>query len=82
MDSVKMTRFEKMLSSIAEFNAHDHKYINYVSYIGYGVCDLTIMIRGTAGTMRYGGYTWRECVRQYNAMARDKEAKRAALYGY
>lgn len=77
-----MTRFEKMLAAIYEYNTHKHKYISWVSYIGYGVCDLTIKISGTAGTMRYGGYTWRECVRRYNAMAREKETKRAALYGY
>lgn len=77
-----MTRFEKMLGAIYEYNTHEHKYISWVSYTGYGVCDLTIKIRGTAGTMRYGGYTWRECVRQYNAMAKEKESKRAALYGY
>lgn len=77
-----MTRHEKMLSNISKYNSSNHRYIYYVSYIGYGVCDVDIKIRGVAGTMRYGGYTWRECVRRYNAMARDKEAKRAALYGY
>lgn len=77
-----MARFEKMLANIAEYNSNNHRHIFYVSYIGYSVCDLTVKISGTAGTMRYGGYTWRECVRQYNAMAREEKSKRAALYGY
>ena len=78
-----MTRFEKMLANIAEYNGNNHRHIFYVSYIGYSVCDFTVKISGTAGTMRYGGgYTWRECVRRYNAMAREEKSKRAALYGY
>lgn len=77
-----MTRFEKMLANIAEYNSRNHRHIFYVSCIGYGVCDLTIMIRGMSGTMRYCGYTWRECVRRYNAKAREEKSRRAALYGY
>jgi len=77
-----MTRFEKMLANIEEYNSNNHRYIYYVSYIGYGVCDFTVKISGMAGTMRYGGYTWRECVREYNAMAREEKSKRAASYGY
>lgn len=77
-----MTRFEKMLANIAEYNSNNHRHIFYVSYIGYSVCDLTVKISGTAGTMRYGGYTWRECVRRYNAMAREEKSERAASYGY
>lgn len=77
-----MTRFEKMLANIAEYNMYNHRHIFYVSCIGYSVCDLTVKISGTAGTMRYGGYTWRECVRRYNAMAREEKSRRDALYGY
>lgn len=77
-----MARFEKMLANIAEYNEHNHRHIFYVSCIGYSVCDLTVKISGTAGTMRYGGYTWRECVRRYNAMAREEKSRRDALYGY
>lgn len=78
-----MTRFEKMLANIAEYNSNNHRHIFYVSYIGYGVCDFTVKISGTAGTMRYGGgYTWRECVRLYNAMAEEEKNRQAALYGY
>lgn len=75
-----MTRFEKMLANIAEYNSHNHRHIFYVSYIGYGVCDMDIKISGTAGTMRYGGgYAWRECVRRYNSMAREEKNRQAAL---
>lgn len=75
-----MTRFEKMLANIAEYNSHNHRHIFYVSYIGYGVCDMDIKISGTAGTMRYGGgYTWRECVRRYNSMVREEKNRQAAL---
>lgn len=77
-----MTRFEKMLANIAEYNGHNHRHIFYVGYIGYGVCDLTVKISGTAGTMRDCGYTWRECVRRYNSMAREEKNKRAALHCY
>jgi hypothetical protein len=77
-----MAKFEKMLANIAEYNSNNHRHIFYVSYIGYGVCDFTVKISGTAGTMRYGGYTWRECIRRYNAMAKEEKSKRAALYGY
>lgn len=73
---------KKMLANIAEYNRHNHRHIFYVSYIGYGVCDVTVKISGIAGAMRYGGYTWRECVRQYNAMAREEKSKRATSYGY
>lgn len=75
-----MAKFEKMLANIAEYNSHNHRHIFYVSYIGYSVCDLTVKIIGTAGTMRYGGgYTWRECVRRYNSMAREEKNRQAAL---
>lgn len=43
---------------------------------------LTVKISGTAGTMRYFGYTWRECIRRYNARAEEEKSERDASYGY
>lgn len=65
-------------TGLERFNSQHHWYIDHVS------CDniYVVIISGTAGIMRYMDYSWRDAVRRYNAMAKEKETKRAALYGY
>lgn len=58
-------------TGIEKFNRQNHNYINWVSRDNI---HSTIIIRGTAGFMRYMYYSWREAVRRYNTRARENGA--------
>ena len=52
---------------IADFNAKRHKYIDYVEVVPGG----WIKIRGAIGSRTYLYYTFGECVKKYNAEAKE-----------
>ena len=52
---------------IAYFNAKRHKYIDYVEVVPGG----WIKIRGAIGSRTYLYYTFGECVKKYNAEAKE-----------
>ena len=52
---------------IADFNAKRYKYIDYVELMPGG----WVKIRGAIGSRTYLYYTFSECVKKYNAEAKE-----------
>ena len=52
---------------IADFNTKRHKYIDYVEVVPGG----WVKIRGAIGSRTYLYYTFGECVKKYNAEAKE-----------